>query len=168
VHHSARRLWFFNTGRFHVIDTLTSIALSQPLLFLVGAPLEVFQWVSMITAYVGMLTHCNVDMRLGALNHVVNSPQLHRWHHSMKLREGNRNYGENLMLFDHLFGTFFLPVRQRPPARIGIREAMAPTFLGQLAQPFRRAVPVPAGSVGPLRRDAPAEARPAASPAGAD
>ena len=39
--------------------------------------------------------------------------------------EGNRNYGENLMLFDQLFGTFFLPSR-RPPADIGIRYPMPP------------------------------------------
>lgn len=148
VHHSAKRLWFFNTGRFHVFDTMTSIALSQPLLFLAGAPLEVFQWVSMITAYVGMLTHCNVDMRLGPLNWIVNSPQLHRWHHSMRLSEGNRNYGENLMIFDHLFHTWVNPPH-RPPAAIGIREPMPASFLGQLAQPFRRRQPTEAGSVGP-------------------
>jgi len=138
VHHSVTRLWFFNTGRFHVIDTVKSIALSQPLLYLAGAPLEVFQWVGLFTAYVGMLTHCNVDMRVGPLNYVFNSPQLHRWHHSMDAREGNRNYGENLMLYDLLFATFFLPDR-RPPATIGIREPMPASFLGQLAQPFRRA-----------------------------
>jgi sterol desaturase/sphingolipid hydroxylase (fatty acid hydroxylase superfamily) len=140
VHHSATRLWFFNTGRFHVVDTMKSIALSQPLLFLAGAPVEVFQWVSMVTAYLGMLTHCNVDMRLGPLNLLVNSPELHRWHHSMEIREGNRNYGENLMVFDHAFGTWLLPAA-RPPAMIGIREAMPRGFLGQLVQPFRSRQP---------------------------
>ena len=137
VHHSARRLWFLNTGRFHVVDTLTSIALSQPLLFLAGAPLEVFQWVSMVTAFVGMLTHCNIAMKFGPLSYVFNTAELHRWHHSMDVREGNRNYGENLMIFDQLFGTYFNAAR-RPPAVIGIREAMPATFRGQLVHPFRR------------------------------
>ena len=135
VHHSATRLWFFNTGRFHFVDTNVSILLSQPLLFLVGAPKEIFIWTSAITAIVGMLTHCNVEMRFGLLNYVFNTPAVHRWHHSMNLEEGNKNYGENLMLFDHLFGSYFFAER-RPPAVIGIKEAMPRTFWGQMLFPF--------------------------------
>ena len=145
VHHSAPRLWFFNTGRFHFVDTTVSILLSQPLLFLAGAPKEVFLWVSAITAFIGMLTHCNVEMRFGPLNYVFNTPELHRWHHSMDLREGNRNYGENLILFDLLFGTYFNADR-RPPARIGIEGPMPRTFLGQLAAPFKAARPAPSAA----------------------
>jgi ornithine lipid hydroxylase len=135
VHHSSTRLWFFNTGRFHFVDTLKSIVLGMPLLFLAGAPGQVFFWVSGITAYIGILTHCNVEMRFGPLNYIFNTPALHRWHHSTDLREGNTNYGENLVLFDLLFGTFFNPNR-RPPAVIGIKEAMPKTFLGQVKAPF--------------------------------
>lgn len=137
VHHSVRRLWIVNTGRFHFVDTLMSVALSQPLLYLAGAPKPVFLWVAAITAFIGILTHCNVDMRTGALNFVFNTPELHRWHHSRRADEGNRNYGENLMLFDQLFSTFFFPAR-RPPADIGIDGPMAESFLGQLRQPFAR------------------------------
>jgi len=135
VHHSSTRLWFFNTGRFHFVDTLKSIVLGMPLLFLAGAPGPVFFWVSGITAYIGILTHCNVEMRFGPLNYIFNTPGLHRWHHSTDLREGNKNYGENLMLFDLLFGSFINPNR-RPPAVIGINEAMPATFLGQVKAPF--------------------------------
>lgn len=136
VHHSAPRLWFFNTGRFHVVDTTVSILLSQPLLFLAGAPSEIFIWVASFTAYVGMLTHCNVVMRTGPLNYVFNTPALHRWHHSREPRYGNRNYGENLMLFDLALGTFLVPPG-RPPSEPGIEGVMPRTFLGQLWAPFR-------------------------------
>ncbi len=136
VHHSAPRLWFFNTGRFHFVDTSVSILLSLPLLFLLGAPKEVFLWVSAITAFIGMLTHCNVEMRFGPLNLIFNTPELHRWHHSMDIREGNKNYGENLMLFDLIFGTYFNAER-RPPVIIGIDGPMPRSFAGQLLAPFR-------------------------------
>jgi sterol desaturase/sphingolipid hydroxylase (fatty acid hydroxylase superfamily) len=135
VHHSAPRLWFFNTGRFHVADTAISIVLSQPLLFLAGAPSEVFVWVVAFTAFVGMLTHCNVRMRFGPLSYVFNTPELHRWHHSRDPRIGNANYGENLMLFDLALGTFLRPAG-RPPPRPGIADAMPRTFVGQLWAPF--------------------------------
>lgn len=137
VHHSVERLWFFNTGRFHFVDTLFSIALSQPLLLIAGAPGDVVIWVAMITAFIGLLTHCNVDMRTGWLDYVFNTPTLHRWHHSRDPKEGNSNYGENLVLWDLMFGSFYRPART-PPSHIGIDEPMPRSFLGQLAHPFRR------------------------------
>jgi sterol desaturase/sphingolipid hydroxylase (fatty acid hydroxylase superfamily) len=141
VHHSAPRLWFFNTGRFHIVDTAMSLLFSLPLLFLLGAPDVVFSWVAAITAYIGILTHCNVEMKTGFLRLVFNTPELHRWHHSRDLREGNRNYGENLMIFDHLFGTYFYEDR-RPPVDIGISQVMPAHFLGQIKAPFSRAMRV--------------------------
>ena len=137
VHHRAPRLWFFYTGRFRLVDTVTSILLSQPLLFLAGAPSEIFIWVNSITAFIGMLTHCNVEMRFGPLNYVFNTPAVHRWHHSRIPEEGNSNYGENLMLYNVLFRTFYCPDR-RPPANIGIDGPMPESFVGQVAQPLRR------------------------------
>lgn len=137
VHHSVGKLWLVNTGRFHFVDSFVSVAFSLPFLLLSGITMEAIIWVSAITAYIGILTHCNVDMRCGALSLVFNTPELHRWHHAIDPAIGNRNYGENLMLWDHLFGTFFW----RPGSSvetIGIREYMPATFLAQLAQPFRR------------------------------
>lgn len=141
VHHSVTRLWFVNTGRFHFVDTFWSILLSQPLLYLLGAPLDIFLWVSAVTAFVGVMTHCNIETRTGFLGYLFNTPRLHRWHHSMNLEEGNRNYGENLMIWDLVFGTHFDTADREPPARIGIREEMPERFTAQLVYPFRRHPP---------------------------
>ena len=135
VHHSVTRLWFFNTGRFHFVDTVTGLAVGMPVLLALGAPRDVLLLVSAITAIIGMLTHCNIEMRNGVLNYIFNTPDLHRWHHSKVLAEGNRNYGENLMLFDQLFGTYFNG-DYRPPADIGISHPMPDTFWGQVKIPF--------------------------------
>lgn len=137
VHHSSKKLWFFNTGRFHIIDTLKSMIFSAPLLALAGAPKFVVEWFGAITAYIGFLTHCNIQMRFGWLNYIFNTPALHRWHHSMDLREGNKNYGENLMLWDLIFGTYYDDTNRRPPANIGIKDAMPKSFWGQIIEPFR-------------------------------
>jgi ornithine lipid hydroxylase len=138
VHHSVTRLWFLNTGRFHLVDTLSGLAFGVPLLLVLGAPADVMIMVSAITAIIGILTHANVEMRCGWLNYVFNTPELHRWHHSKVLAEGNKNYGENLMIFDQLFGSYFNAAR-RPPADIGINHPMPATFWGQLKVPFTRA-----------------------------
>jgi sterol desaturase/sphingolipid hydroxylase (fatty acid hydroxylase superfamily) len=135
LHHSVTRLWVVNTGRFHIVDTCFKAALGQAPLYLLGAPLPVFLWISAVTAITGLLTHCNVVMRTGPLDYVFSTPGLHRWHHSRVPAEGNRNYGENFVLWDLLFGTYFNPPR-RPPADIGIDGRIASGFLRQLAQPF--------------------------------
>lgn len=137
VHHSVIRLWIVNTGRFHFVDSFKSIAVGMAILLALGAPMEVLIWLSAVTAFIGMLTHCNVDMRFGPLSWCFNTPELHRWHHSRDLREGNKNYSENIMLWDHIFGTFFNTRDYRPPEDIGISEEMPPGFLQQLAWPFK-------------------------------
>lgn len=137
VHHSVIRLWIINTGRFHFLDSLFSICMGIAILLAFGAPLEVITWLSAITAYIGMLTHCNVDMKFKYLSYVLNTPGLHRWHHSRDVREGNKNYGENFMIWDHIFGTWFNPNR-RPPSNIGISEAVPAKFIDQLIWPFKK------------------------------
>jgi sterol desaturase/sphingolipid hydroxylase (fatty acid hydroxylase superfamily) len=135
LHHSVGRLWVANTGRFHLVDSLWKIALGQTPLLLLGAPLPVFLWISAVTATTGLLTHCNIELRTGPLDLVFSTPALHRWHHSKMRDEGNRNFGENLVLWDQILGTYFNP-RRRPPAEIGIDGRIARGFLRQLAQPF--------------------------------
>ena len=138
VHHSVTRLWIVNTGRFHFIDSLKSILPGMIILLALGAPMEVLTWLSAITAFIGMLTHCNVEMRFGPVSWLLNTPELHRWHHSKDLREGNKNYGENVMIWDHLFGSYFNESWRRPPQDIGIPDPMPASFVAQLAWPFQR------------------------------
>lgn len=137
VHHSVTKLWIVNTGRFHFIDSLKSIVPGTGILLALGAPMEVITWLAAITAYIGILTHCNVDMRFGWLSYVFNTPELHRWHHSKDLREGDKNFGENIMLWDWVFGTWFHEGWRRPPVNIGIKDDMPLRFRDQLVWPFR-------------------------------
>ncbi len=137
VHHSVERLWWLNTGRFHFVDSLLSVIVGMSLLIILGAPLEILLWLSAITAYIGILTHCNVRMHNRWLSRLFNTPDLHRWHHSRIRAEGDRNFGENLMLWDRIFASFYLP-RRSPPENIGINESMPDAFTGQLLHPFRR------------------------------
>lgn len=137
LHHSVERLWVINTGRFHIIDSLFKIALGQIPLYLLGAPLPVFLWIGAVTAFIGLLTHCNIDVRTGPLDWILSTPRLHRWHHSKLLAEGNTNYGENLVIWDQILGTYYNPPRPSS-TDIGITGKVADSFLAQLAQPFSK------------------------------
>ncbi|MEO7054259.1 MAG: sterol desaturase family protein [Rhizomicrobium sp.] len=137
LHHSVTRLWVVNTGRFHIVDSLLKVLLSQVPLYFLGASLPVFLWVGAVTAFTGLLTHCNIELRTGFLDRIFSTPRLHRWHHSTNVSEGNRNYCENIVLWDHLFGTYYNP--QRPSSvDIGINGQVCRDFIGQLLQPFSK------------------------------
>lgn len=137
LHHSVERLRVINTGRFHVVDSIVKAALSQIPLYLLDAPLPVFLWVGAVTAFIGLLTHCNIDLRTGVFDWIFSTPRLHRWHHSRDPRVGNTNYGENVVLWDQLLGTYHNPPYPSS-TDIGIKGQIAASFWTQLAQPFTR------------------------------
>jgi sterol desaturase/sphingolipid hydroxylase (fatty acid hydroxylase superfamily) len=64
--------------------------------------------------------------------------ELHRWHHSRLLRESNTNYGQNLIVWDIVFGTRFLPADREPPEDIGIADMpnFPMDYFGQLLSPI--------------------------------
>ena len=84
----------------------------------------------------GFFQHCNVDLRLGMLNYLISGPELHRWHHSMVKQESNHNYGNNLIIWDLVFGTWYLPA-EREVQELGlVNRAYPSAFLEQMTVPF--------------------------------
>jgi ornithine lipid hydroxylase len=138
VHHSVGRLYWLNTSRFHVIEKGMQMLLDSLPFLLMGVQPEVLSLYYVTYATNGFLQHSNIDLRYGILNYVVGSAETHRWHHSREPRESNNNYGSTLVLWDLVFGTWFLP-KDRHVGALGLREAGYPrTFLGLLRAPFER------------------------------
>ena len=139
VHHSAPRLYWLNAARFHPLDLGVLYALGYLPLVILGCPESVIMLFTLFDAVFGMLQHSNIDVRLGPLNRVFSMAEPHRWHHSRVLGEANTNYGSNLIVWDVVFGTFFLPADRPPPVEIGIAgmPAFPARYLEQLATPFR-------------------------------
>ena len=139
AHHSAPRLYWLNAGRFHPLDLFTQQFLALTPLILLGADTRIIALHTLFTAVHGMFQHCNVDIRLGPLNWFFSMAELHRWHHSKHLEEANTNYGANIIWWDIVFRSRFLPSDREPPTEIGI--ASLPNFPGgywaQLLSPFR-------------------------------
>lgn len=136
VHHASTKLYTINVGRFHPLDkTLQFLGDTLPFLLLGVSP-EVFAAYFVLYAINGFYQHSNADVRLGPLNWFVAGPELHRWHHSADLAEAQSNYGNNLIVWDTVFGTRFLP-RDKRLGRIGIGNPAWPHgFLAQIAAPF--------------------------------
>lgn len=122
THHSANRLYWFNALRFHPIDLLVAGPGKLIPLGMLGANAPVLALVGVFSAVHGVYQHANIPCRLGPLNWVFSMAELHRWHHSPDLEEANHNYGGNLIFWDIVFGTRFLPKDREPPVEIGIGD----------------------------------------------
>jgi len=136
VHHSPQKLNWVNVGRFHPIEKSLQFLCDAAPFILLGVSAEVLALYFVFYAVNGFFQHCNVELRLGLLNCVISGPELHRWHHSWEPRESNKNYGNNIIVWDLLFGTYFLP-KERVVDLLGLRNRQYPmNFLRQMRTPF--------------------------------
>ncbi len=138
VHHSTPRLNVITTGRFHPVDVVQSLVIGTPIPFFLGAPADVILWYAALNAYLGIMTHANIDFRCSIFNYIFNTPNVHRWHHSRVIREGNSNYGEVTILWDRFFGTYFYPDPEgrTPPVNIGTETRVPKSLIGMMLRPL--------------------------------
>ena len=131
VHHSPHKLYWLNVGRFHPIDKALQFLFDALPFILLGVSEHVLGLYLVCYAVNGFFQHCNIDVRLGFLNYIISGPELHRWHHSIIKEESNHNYGNNLIVWDRLFGTWFLP-QEREVEELGLVNRHYPTnFVSQ-------------------------------------
>ena len=136
VHHSPHRLYWLNVGRFHPIEKATQYAVDALPFILLGVSHEVLAVYFVFYAVNGFFQHSNCRVRLGPLNYLVSGPELHRWHHSNVPGESDHNFGNNLIVWDLVFGTRFLP-KDREVGSLGLINRLYPTgFLAQMGSPF--------------------------------
>jgi len=137
LHHSSERLYMLSGGRNHPISTALAYALGTLPLILMGAHAEILVLTAVFTATNGMLQHANIDYVFGPLNWVISTADLHRWHHSEVVHESCSNYGSNLIVWDVLFGTRFLPADRRiSKVGLGPDSDFPNDFVGHLMSPF--------------------------------
>jgi len=144
AHHLPDRLYVMIHAVGHPLELLvTNVVLMLGLPFALGCSPEVTFLFLVFVNTIGLVSHLNVDLRLGWLNYLFVGPESHRFHHSTDTREAG-NYAAVLPLVDILFGTF----RYRPgahPQSIGVTNPEtypASTHVTQvLAFPFDRMQP---------------------------
>ena len=163
VHHTAEVLTPLTNFRVHPIYMLVFaniLALSAAIANGVGHYLfgdTAYQYalgdtniilVLFIHAYVH-LQHSHMWISFGGvLGRVFISPAHHQVHHSDNPKHFNRNFGSCLALWDWLFGTLYIPRKEREPLTFGFGDHPdAHTVKGELVAPFLAA----AGHLRPQR-----------------
>ena len=119
AHHLPERVYVFMHAVFHPINALIiqTFAMTLPI-WLAGYDQRVVTLFLMINSMHGLISHFNVDVRMGWANYLFVGPEQHRYHHSADVSEA-KNYGTTLSVFDIVFGTFVY----RPgvaPAALGV------------------------------------------------
>ena len=107
-----------------------------------------------IHAYVHLQhSHMWISFR-GLLGRIFVSPAHHQVHHSSNPKHFNKNFGSCLALWDWMFGTLYVPQKEREPLTFGFGDhPNAHSVKGELVDPLINA----AGHLKPLWQKRPAD-----------
>jgi sterol desaturase/sphingolipid hydroxylase (fatty acid hydroxylase superfamily) len=109
MHHSDLDFDTTTGIRFHPLEILLSMGIKMGAVFILAmGPLAVILFEVLLNA-TSLFNHGNVRLPQ-ALDRVLRfflvTPEMHRVHHSVIIRETNSNFGFNLPWWDRLFGTY--------------------------------------------------------------
>ncbi len=133
VHH-ADLDYDMTTGlRFHPIEVMLSMGIKIAVVAALGPPaIAVFVFEILLNG-LAMFNHGNIHLPLKIdriLRRLVVTPDMHRVHHSVIIRETNSNYGFNLPWWDRLFGTYCdQPAKGHDGMTIGLSQFRDPKKL---------------------------------------
>jgi len=144
VHHADRDIDVTTGLRFHPIEIVISMLIKITAVAALGVPVLAVVIFEIILNAMAMFNHSNIRFPK-VLDSVVRlllvTPDMHRVHHSIIVRETNSNYGFNLSVWDRLFGTYRAqPEKGHDGVQIGLPEYQdKPTYqLGwMLKLPFK-------------------------------
>ena len=136
VHHSPKKLYWLNVGRFHPIERSLQFLIDSFPFMLLGVKEEALAMYFLFFSVNGFFQHCNIYLKYGILNYVVSSAELHRWHHSRRIEESNSNYSNTTIIWDVIFRTRYLP-KDREVGELGLVNNNYPLgFAAQMKTPF--------------------------------
>lgn len=126
VHHADRDIDVTTGLRFHPIEIIISMLIKITAVAALGVPVLAVVIFEIILNAMAMFNHSNIRFPK-ALDSVVRlllvTPDMHRVHHSIIVRETNSNYGFNLSVWDRLFGTYRAqPEKGHDGVQIGLPE----------------------------------------------
>jgi len=115
MHHADLDIDVTTGFRFHPLEILLSQAIKIAAIILLGPPVVAVILFEILLNGTSMFNHGNIRIPAEIdriLRFIVVTPDMHRVHHSVVIRETNSNFGFNFPLWDRLFRTY----REQPSA----------------------------------------------------
>ncbi len=134
VHHADLDIDVTTGLRFHPIEILLSVFIKIATVAALGPPITAVLIFEILLNATAMFNHANAAIPAGVdrwLRLLVVTPDMHRVHHSVIIRETNSNFGFNFPWWDRLFGTYRpQPARGHSDMTIGLSQFRNPADLG--------------------------------------
>lgn len=142
LHHSAEAVTLVTGARHFWLEQMTLTAFFPVVAMLFKTPPAVVTAASFLYFTFDNCAHLNVRIPLGKFAVMLNNPQFHRIHHSIKAEHNNKNFCKMLPLIDYLFGTLWVPGKEEfPPTGLVSREKPQGLLDGALWPLHRRRLP---------------------------
>ncbi len=133
VHHTDLDYDLTTGLRFHPLEIFLSMALKLAAVAVIGPPVAAVLAFEVLLNGMAMFNHGNIQIpaRLDCiLRKFVVTPDMHRVHHSVIIKETNSNYGFNISWWDRLLGTYRdRPARGHEGMTIGLAQFRDPARL---------------------------------------
>jgi sterol desaturase/sphingolipid hydroxylase (fatty acid hydroxylase superfamily) len=144
MHHADLDIDVTTGARFHPIEIVLSMLIKLGVVIIIGAPPWSVLAFEVLLNGTAMFNHSNVDLPVGIdriLRLFVVTPDMHRVHHSVIIKETNSNYGFNFPWWDRLFKTYIdQPDKGHIDMKIGLanfRDPKQTTLPNMLVLPFQ-------------------------------
>ena len=126
VHHSDLDCDITTGLRFHPFEMVISIFIKFVTIASIGAPVIVVVLFEIILNAAAMFTHSNIKINKSVeslLRWFIVTPDMHRIHHSLNVKETNSNFGFFISIWDRIFGTYLKqPAQGHENMKIGLQN----------------------------------------------
>jgi sterol desaturase/sphingolipid hydroxylase (fatty acid hydroxylase superfamily) len=143
VHHADSTLNVTSAVRFHPIEIVLSLGIKIATIVLFGISAEAVLLFELLLNGCAMFNHACILLPPGTdriIRYLFVTPDMHRIHHSVRLRETNRNFGFCISLWDRIFGTYRAnPIQDQTIFKLGIssyRNLEERSIVKSLLMPF--------------------------------
>lgn len=146
VHHTDLNMDVSTATRFHLGELVISAVIRMGLIYVMGIDFLTLIIFESALLFCAQFHHSLIKVPVwleGILIWLTITPSMHRIHHSVKIKERNRNYGTIFAWWDRLMGTMLLAVDQAG-IKIGVGGHFQESKLNLhhlLVMPFTRQVP---------------------------
>lgn len=126
MHHADQDIDVSTALRFHPLEIALSMLIKVAAVWLLGVSALTVVVFEVLLNACAMFNHANLRLPIALdrlLRWLIVTPDMHRVHHSTHVHEHHRNFGFNLAVWDHLFGSYCAqPEDGHTDMRIGLPE----------------------------------------------
>lgn len=118
IHHSAEAMDWLAGSRLHLVDAISTRALTYVPIYVLGfSQTALYAYVGIVVVQATFI-HANVRWEFPGIRWLLATPQFHHWHHAAESAAVDKNFAVHTPLWDWLFGTIYAP--RRWPRKYGL------------------------------------------------